>query len=122
MIRQSASEVTWSEFDQNRLRFLHLVSDQADLIATQHRTDENFHRLIKIAYEGNIMSAAELGKIGRRDPTTASRWINGHSTPDSFAQEAILKSVASKAREQAEKIRAKGNLATSSSGRKSAPR
>lgn len=120
MIRQSASEVMWSEFDQNRLRFLHLVSDQADLIATQHLTNENFHRLVKIAYEGNIVSAAELGKFGRRDPTTASRWINGHSAPDPFAQEAILKLIAIKAREQAEQLPSK--FATTSHRRKTAPR
>jgi hypothetical protein len=95
----------WREFDLNRSRFLQLVAEQAELIATRHLSDENFHRLIKIAYEGNIISAAQLGKFGRRDPTTASRWINGHSTPDSFAQEAILKRIAAQANEQAEKAR-----------------
>ena len=115
--------VDWNQFDDNRLRLLQLVAAQADLIATpQHLNNQNFHRLIKTVYDANIVSAAELGRIGRRDPTTASRWINGHSTPDSFAQEAILKLIAIEAREQADKIRSKAKLATSPARRKSAPR
>ena len=81
----SDSGLAWNDFDSNRLAFLSLVADKANVIATAHLTDENFHRLIKIAYDGNIISAARLGEFGRRDPTTASRWINRHSTPDLFA-------------------------------------
>ena len=120
MTKQSLTEVTWDEFNLNRSRFLHLVADQAELIANHHLTDDNFHRLIKIAYDGNIISAAKLGTMGRRDPTTASRWINGHSTPDTFAQEAILISIAKEARQQADT--AKGKLATLPSRRKSSTR
>ena len=97
----SDSGLAWNDLDNNRLTFLSLVADKANVIATAHLTDENFHRLIKIAYDGNIISAARLGEFGRRDPTTASRWINRHSTPDSFAQEAILKRIAAEATAQA---------------------
>jgi uncharacterized Zn finger protein len=121
MTDESATEVAWDEFDRNRSMFLKLVADQAELIATHHLTDENFHRLISIAYEGKIVSAAQLGQIGRRDPTTASRWINRHSTPDSFAQEAILKRIAIHANELAEKIRS-SNVGSAPSPRKAATR
>jgi hypothetical protein len=117
---KDAAGVTWVEFDRNRSRFLQLVADQAELIANQHLRDENFHRLIKIACDGKIVSAAQLGEIGRRDPTTASRWINGHSTPDSFAQEAILKRIAIEARRQAENDL--GKVGATVSRRKAAPR
>jgi hypothetical protein len=105
MTKDSDNGPLWSDFDFNRSKFLQLVADHAEKIATRHLTGENFHRLIKIAYDGNVISAAQLGEFGRRDPTTASRWINGHSTPDSFAQEAILKRIAAQANGQAEKVR-----------------
>jgi hypothetical protein len=109
----SDSGLAWNDFDSNRLAFLGLVADKANVIArlvaeanvNAADTDEYFHRLIKIAYDGNILSAAQLGEFGRRDPTTASRWINGHSTPDSFAQEAILKRIAAEATAQAVQLR-----------------
>jgi hypothetical protein len=112
MIDEADNGPAWGEFDLNRSKFLQLVADHAEKIATRHLTAENFHRLIKIAYDGNIISAAQLGEFGRRDPTTASRWINRHSTPDSFAQEAILKRIAAQANEQAEKARARLKVAS----------
>src|SRR5258705_6369910 len=122
MTKESDNGPAWSDFDLNRSKFLQLVADYADKIATRHLTAENFHRLIKIAYEGNIISAAQLGEFGRRDPTTASRWINGHSTPDSFAQEAILKRIAAQANEQAEKVRSVSMADTARTRRKTGNR
>ena len=121
MTQEQDNGPAWEDFDSNRLGFLRLVADRAELIATRHLNDENFHRLIRIAYDGNIVSAAQLGEFGRRDPTTASRWINGHSTPDSFAQEAILKRIAMQANEAAEKMRSVSSSKAIRTRRKAVP-
>jgi hypothetical protein len=94
----------WDEFSKNRITFLRLVAQKARIVASRHLNDDNFFRLIRIAYDGKIISAAQLGEFGRRDPTAASRWINRHSSPDSFAQEAILSRIAEVAEEDADKL------------------
>ena len=88
---------------QTRIGVLRKVASFAKIIAlNQGGFDDNqFKLLIKFASDQRIVAADEVGAMGNVDRTTASRWINGHTTPNSIVQREVLSRISQKAAEMA---------------------
>jgi hypothetical protein len=102
------AEAGFEKLRSDEVEVLRTLSGLAKAVAAQHLEGDNFRHLVKFAYDRRIVSAERLGEIGRVDPTTASRWINGRSTPSALAQEAILLRIAEEAAAQAARLRKAG--------------
>jgi hypothetical protein len=67
------------------------------MVLSTHTSRDRFRKLAAFAYNKNIVSADELGAFGMSDRSTASRWINGQSSPSTLTQSVILERLADKA-------------------------
>ena len=99
------AEVGFEELRSKDIALLRTLAGLAKAVAVKHLDDNNFRYLVKFAHDRRIISAERLGKMGKVDRTTASRWINGHSSPSTLAQEAILLKIAEDAASQANHVR-----------------
>jgi hypothetical protein len=91
----------FDELTQARIAVLRKVATIAKVVAEHHLSDENFQLFVKFVNEQRIVGPDKLGEMGRVDRTTASRWINGHSAPNSITQEAVLFKIGDVAAQQA---------------------
>lgn len=94
----------FNELKMKHAEVLWTLATLARALIAKHLSDENFQRVIQFAYEQRIITADQLGNFGRVDRTTASRWINGHSAPNTFVQEAVLAKIAEEASIQANQL------------------
>jgi hypothetical protein len=122
---QAAWKKERSDFElrskESRRSTLRRIQSLSSAVAKHHLNEESFPFVLKSAYEEHVISVAELGKIAHSDPTTASRWINGHTHPNPLVQEAILRKIAELAKQEADELeqhlqKSKGSIQLSGRG------
>src|SRR4051794_19302634 len=76
---------------ETRASTLRRIASFALAVAKNHisKDSNSFSFVLRSAYEANIINVADLGGLGYSDPTTASRWLNGVTTPNPLTQEGI---------------------------------
>ncbi len=101
-VKRRHAEVTWpetpsSKVGQSKRSLILAIGTAAAEVAREHLAASEFHAILREAVDAKILSVERVAEIGRVDRTTASRWINNHTTPNAVVQEVILVQIDSEA-------------------------